>query len=286
MNAIEKALWFIESHFATEIALEDIAKAGGVSRFHMTRAFGAATGRSIMRYVRGRRLTEAAKALSNGAPDILSVALDAGYGSHEAFARAFREEFGVTPETIRAPGHRKKIELVEPIKMDETLPIKLEPPRIENGKRLLIAGLRGRYTCETGASIPSQWQRFLPHLGRIPGQLGGTAFGVRCNCDDAGNFDYVCGAEVKDFSGLPADWSRVRIPEQRYAIFSQRDHISTIRSTWNTIWNNWLPESGYEVVDGPDFERYGDNFDSVTGTGGFEIWLPIKTYSKPQQEER
>jgi AraC family transcriptional regulator len=91
----------------------------------------------------------------------------------------------------------------------------------------------------------------------------------------------VCGAEVKDFSGLPADWSRVRIPEQRYAIFSQRDHISTIRSTWNTIWNNWLPESGYEVVDGPDFERYGDNFDSGTGTGGFEIWLPIQTYSKP-----
>jgi hypothetical protein len=42
---MEKALWFIESHFATEIALDDIAKAGGVSRFHLTRAFGAATGR-------------------------------------------------------------------------------------------------------------------------------------------------------------------------------------------------------------------------------------------------
>ena len=64
-----------------------------------------------MRYVRGRRLTEAAKALSNGAPDILSVALDAGYGSHEAFTRAFRDEFGVTPETIRAQGHLKKINL-------------------------------------------------------------------------------------------------------------------------------------------------------------------------------
>jgi AraC family transcriptional regulator len=101
MNAVEKALWFVESHFASEITLEDLAKAGGVSRFHITRAFGTATGRSIMRYVRGRRLTEAAKALSNGAPDILSVALDAGYGSHEAFTRAFRDEFGVTPETIR-----------------------------------------------------------------------------------------------------------------------------------------------------------------------------------------
>ena len=281
MNSVEKALWFIESHFASEITLQDLAKAGGVSRFHMTRAFGAATGLSIMRYVRGRRLTEAAKALSNGAPDILSVALDAGYGSHEAFTRAFRYEFGVTPETIRAQGHGKKIELVEPLKIDETLPVRLETPRMENGERLLIAGLGGRYTCETSAGIPSQWQRFLPHLGQIPGQLGRTAYGVRCNSDEAGNFDYVCGVGMRDFSRLPADWSRVRIPEQRYAIFLQREHISTIRSTWNTIWNNWLPESGYEVVDAPNFERYGDDFDSATGTGGFEIWIPIKTCSKP-----
>jgi AraC family transcriptional regulator len=33
MNAVERALWFIESHFASEIALEDVAKAAGVSRF-------------------------------------------------------------------------------------------------------------------------------------------------------------------------------------------------------------------------------------------------------------
>jgi len=280
MNSIEKALWFIESHFASEITLEDLAKAGGVSRFHMTRAFAAATGLSIMRYVRGRRLTEAAKALSRGAPDILSLALDAGYGSHEAFTRAFRDEFGLTPETIRAQGHLKKIELLGPIKMEETLLIKLESPCFVSGPRLFIAGLGERYTCETSAGIPSQWQRFQPYLGQIPAQLGGTAYGVCCNCDDAGNFDYVCGVEVKDFSTLPADWSRVRIPEQRYAIFHQREHISAIRSTWNTIWNKWLPESGYEVVDAPTFERYGDDFDSVTGTGGFEIWVPIKTCSK------
>src|SRR6202521_2274839 len=181
MYPVERALWFIENRIAGDISLQAIAASAGVSSHHLARAFGAATGQSLMRYARGRRLSEAARSLAAGAPDILSVALDAGYGSHEAFTRAFREEFGVTPETIRAPGHRKKIELVEPIKMDETLPIKLEPPRIENGKRLLIAGLRGRYTCETGASIPSQWQRFLPHLRRIPGQLGGTAFGVRCH---------------------------------------------------------------------------------------------------------
>jgi AraC family transcriptional regulator len=280
MKPIEKALWFIESHFANEIALEDIAKAGGLSRFHMTRAFAGATGRSIMRYMRGRRLTEAARALSNGAPDILSVALDAGYGSHEAFTRAFRDEFGATPEMVRSHGDLQKIEVVEPIKLDETLRINLEPPRLENGKRLLIAGLGGRYSNEGSAGIPSQWQRFQPHIGQIPGQVGEIAYGVCCNSDDAGNFDYVCGVEVKDFSRLPTDWSRVRISEQTYVVFSQGDHISTIRSTWNTIWNKWLPDLGYEVVDVPDFERYPAEFNSAIGTGGFEIWIPIKRPTK------
>jgi len=280
MNAVEKALWFIESHFAGEITLEEIATTVGVSRFHMTRAFGTATGHSIMRYVRGRRLTDAAKALSRGAPDILSVALDAGYGSHEAFTRAFREEFGVTPETIRMHGHLKQIDVVEPIKLDETLLIKLEPPRLETGRRLLIAGIGARYTCEASAGIPSQWQRFLPYLDHIRGQIARTAYGVSCNSDDAGNFDYVCGVEVKDFLRIPADWSRVRIAEQKYAVFAQRDHISTIRSTWNTIWNEWLPNSEYEVADAPDFERYDEHFNSTTGTGGFEIWIPVKASSK------
>src|SRR5262249_29630330 len=183
MNAVEKALWFIESHFAGDITLGEIAKVVGLSRFHMTRAFGTATGQSIMRYVRGRRLTEAAKALSRGAPDILSVALDAGYGSHGAFTRAFRDEFGVTPEMIREQGHLKKIEVVEPIKMDETLLIKLEPPRLESSRLLLITGIGARYTCEASAGIPLQWQRFLPHLDHIPGQIGRTAYGVSCNSD-------------------------------------------------------------------------------------------------------
>ena len=68
----------------------------------------------------------------------------------------------------------------------------------------------------------------------------------------------------------------MRIPEQRYAVFSHRDHISTIRRTINTIWSKWLPESAHEAADAPDFERYGEEFDARTGTGGVEIWIPIK----------
>jgi AraC family transcriptional regulator len=276
MSPVGKALWYIESHFADDISLGEIAAAAGVTRYHVTREFGEATGLSVMRYVRGRRLSEAAKALCNGAPDILSVALDAGYSSHEAFTRAFRDQFGQAPETVRAQRHLDNIALVEPIMMDQTLLADLKPSRFENHDAFLVAGLAERYDCETNKAIAAQWQRFVPHIGHIAGQVGSTAYDVCCNADDEGNFDYIAGVEVTSFSGLPSEFGRVRIPAHKYAVFTHADHVSTVRRTVMTIWNKWLPESGREVADAPNFERYGADFDGRTGLGGFEIWIPIK----------
>jgi AraC family transcriptional regulator len=277
MNPIDNALWFIESHFASELTLEQIASQVRMSPHYLTRAFGAVTGRSLMRYVRSRRLTEAAKRLANGAPDILQLAIEAGYGSHEAFTRAFRDQFGSTPEQVRAQRNVNNLELVEAIRMDQNTPTELEPPRLENGKPLLIVGIGERYSCESSAGIPAQWQRFLPSFGHVPGQIGMIAYGVACNADDAGNFDYICGVEVRDFSDTAAEFARIRIPAQRYAVFKHRDHISSIRNTMSAIWTKWLPELGYEVADAPNFERYGEEFDGRTGHGGLEVWIPIKS---------
>jgi AraC family transcriptional regulator len=277
MNPVSKALWYIESHFATEMTLDDVAQMSGVSRYHISRIFGVATGQPVMRYIRGRRLTEAARALSNGAADILSVALDYGYGSHEAFTRAFRDQFGVTPEAVRTERHLGNMKLVEPLRMDKIQHVNLEPPRFENSRALLIAGIGERYNCENLAGIASQWQRFLPHFGHVPGQVGRVAYGVISNSDEAGNIDYLAGVEVSDFSRVGPELARLRVPEQRYAVFQHRDHVSSIRATMFTIFNKWLPESGHRVVDAPELERYGEEFDSRTGLGGLEIWIPIKS---------
>jgi AraC family transcriptional regulator len=276
MNPAQKALWFIESHLADALTLDEIASVGGVSRFHMVRAFAAATGLSVMRYVRARRLSEAARALVSGAPDILALALDADYGSHEAFTRAFRDHFGVTPEAVRAAARLDHLKLQEPIVMDSTALDGLRAPRFETSKPLLIAGLGERYTWETSAAIPGQWQRFNQSVRNIPGRIGQVSYGVCCNGDDAGNYDYIAGVEVPDFSDLPREFSKVRIPEQKYAVFTHAEHISTVRRTINTIWNHWLPASGMKVADAPNFERYDVNFDPLTGNGGLEIWVPVR----------
>lgn len=276
MNPVGKALWFIESHSAADITLGDIAACAGVSRFHLLRAFNAATGHSIMRYVRGRRLTEAARLLADGAGDILPVAIDAGYGSHEAFTRAFRDQFGVTPEAIRRQGHLENVALLEGIPMIDTPRAALTPPRFENGRLLLIAGLNERYDSESsGAGIPAQWQRFHPYMGSIAGRAGNAAYGVCYNTDDDGNMDYLCGVEVSGFSALPSNFTRLRLPAMRYVVFLHREHISAIRTTWNAIWNQWLPESGHEVADAPFFELYSESFDPQSGDGGVELWVPL-----------
>jgi AraC family transcriptional regulator len=276
MNPAQKALWFIESHLANALTLDEIAGVAGISRFHLVRAFAVATGFSVMRYVRARRLSEAARALAGGAPDILNLALDADYGSHEAFTRAFRDHFGVTPEAVRSSARVDHLKLVEPILMNSTVTDKLQPPRFTTARPLLIAGVSDRFSHENGAGIPGLWQRFHQSVADIPGRIGQVAYGVCCNGDDAGNFDYIAGVEVSDYSDLPREFARVRIPEQKYAVFAHRDHVSSIRRTVNTIWNHWLPASGLKMADAPNFERYDENFDPLTGNGGFEIWVPVR----------
>lgn len=276
MRPVDRAIWYIEAHSETNLSLEEIAKHACVSKYHLLRAFAAATGLSIMRYVRARRLSAAARSLANGSPNILAIALEYGYGSHEAFTRAFRDQFGVTPESVRSQAHVNNLQLMEAIAMSSE-PLLVDPPRFETSKVLLVAGLNQRYGgCESAAGIPSQWQRFTRFLGEIAGQIGSTTYGVCYNTDDEGGMDYLTGVEVRDFSGMPAEFAYLRVPAMKYAVFLHRQHISMIRGTWNAIWNGWLPQSGHEVADAPIVERYDQRFDPLSGNGEVELWVPLQ----------
>jgi AraC family transcriptional regulator len=275
MYPVERALWFIENRLDADISLRAIADSAGVSAHHLARAFAGATGSSLMRYARGRRLSEAARSLAAGAPDILAVALAAGYGSHEAFTRAFGEQFGMTPEECRSIGKLDHLKLVEPIRMDKSLLIDLDEPRFAESGEILIAGLGARYTFAANQGIPNQWQRFAPHIGNLANQAGPETYGVCCNADNSGNFEYITGVEVRDFRDLPDDFATVRISPQRYAVFRHPGHVSMLRRTHYTIWNKWLPASSVKFTDGPSFERYGKDFDARTGAGTIEVWMPV-----------
>ena len=113
MDVVAKALWFIEIEMGRDLTLDRIATICEVSRFGLPRSFAINTGWPVMRYIRARRLSRAARELAQGAPDILSVALDTGYGSHETFTRAFHDLFGITPERVRAGRNLDGLSLLE-----------------------------------------------------------------------------------------------------------------------------------------------------------------------------
>lgn len=273
MSVTSRALWYIESHLSGDLSLDAIADAVEVSRFHLSRAFGTTVGCALTSYVRGRRLSEAARALAGGAPDILGVALDSGYGSHEAFTRAFRQQFGVTPEQLRARSNMEGVELMSPVRIDDNTTATVTPTRVAREDALLIFGLGQRY--RSNAGIPSQWDRFMPYLGTIRNQVGKETYGVICNPDDTGSYEYICGVRVSEFPDEPVEFSRLRIAPQTYAVFEHRDHVSSVGTTWSAIWDHAIADAGYRASDGPAFERYGEQFDGRTGLGGFELWVPI-----------
>jgi AraC family transcriptional regulator len=151
----------------------------------------------------------------------------------------------------------------------------LAPPRFENGRTMLMAGFSGHFRHDNIDQLPALWQRFAPHIGHIPGQVEGVAYGICINGDKNG-FDYMAGVEVSDTAALPASFERLTLPARRYAVFHHTHHISAIRQTIHAIWADWLPQSGQAIADAPFFERYDDNFDPGSGLGGIEIWLPLK----------
>jgi predicted transcriptional regulator YdeE len=151
----------------------------------------------------------------------------------------------------------------------------LEPPRYENGREMLIAGPNQSYSFESRANIPTQWAKFAPRIGQVPRQVGKTSYGVCWNYKPGVGFDYLTGVQVSDASSLPADFSQVCLPAARYAVFAHRQHVASIGNTLDAIWKKWLPNSGHEPTGAPSFERYTEEFDPKTGTGGIEVWVPI-----------
>jgi AraC family transcriptional regulator len=146
--------------------------------------------------------------------------------------------------------------------------------RVVSAKPMFIAGIEKRYKFANLGEIPEQWNSFAPHIGKIKGQAGNVAYGVSNEIE--GGIRYMTGVEVTDLSGLPDDFAGTRLPASRYAVFSHKEQVSTMRKTIDAIWK-WLPESGLEASLLPlFFERYGEGFDPEKGMGDIEIWVPIK----------
>ena len=103
-DCIQEVMQYISAHIGEPLNREVLAEIAGFSVPHFHRVFTAHVGESAISYIRRLRLERAARKLRMGAVDITQVALAAGYDSHAAFSKAFKQQFGLSPSQFRQLG--------------------------------------------------------------------------------------------------------------------------------------------------------------------------------------
>lgn len=91
----------IKENCGESLTLSILSRKFGYSEYHFSRMFKEISGMRLRDYMRYRRLAFALKRVRDTDEGLLDIALDSGFSSHEAFTRAFREAYGVTPHSFR-----------------------------------------------------------------------------------------------------------------------------------------------------------------------------------------
>ena len=100
-SVVNRILSYVERNLEKDLTLEEIAKELHYSKFYVERVFKEHTGQPLYRYIKNRRLHEAAKKLIETRRPIVEIALEAGYHSQQAFTQAFHEVSGLSPQKYR-----------------------------------------------------------------------------------------------------------------------------------------------------------------------------------------
>ena len=158
--------------------------------------------------------------------------------------------------------------------MEQSKATSLDDPRFEELGELNIVGISRYYPFESVGEIPDQWQSFAPIVPQIAGNEYPATYGVIYNGKDE-SFDYLSGVELPAGKQAPKNMVLLKVPPQTYAVFWHSGHVAALRETCDVIWTDWLPASGKTVREAPWFERYGEQFNPMTGSGGLEVWIPV-----------
>lgn len=277
---------YIDRHLDQPLDLQALAAVAHFSPYHFHRLFLAWTGQTLGGYLARRRLEKAAQRL-RGQPEstVLSIALGVGYGSAEAFTRAFKQHFGLPPtqwrnrhqadsnldqvDAWRDGEHRLSTHLHEGDPVNVRL---IDRPPVRMGYL--------RYHGAYGPALGRFWaETFNPWLATQ--NLGAVSrFGI--SHDDPSlvppaQCRYDCGVAVPD-DWIPNGGALVtELPGGRYAALDFVGTAAEIGAAWQAMMGRWLPSSGLQLDARPCFEHYGPaaRFDYRTGVFDCELCIPV-----------
>ena len=284
MQRFFKSIDFIEQHLYDKISVHEVAAASHYSTYHFSRIFKALVGDTPKEYLRKRRLTVAAKRLLSEDIGILELALDCQFDSQEAFTRAFKDLFNITPAQ-----YRKQNDPFRLLYKDQFSPHMLHflqnelsmEPEIITRPAMKLVGIASQYD-SADLSLPKLWSAFRPYRDTISNRTKDESFGIYESYEEDGDdvsFVYVCCAQVDNFDDVPDGMITRELPEQLYAKFIHRCAISELDKTLKYIWGSWLPKSHYEYEEKPDFELYPSGYNPMSPQSEMAFHIPIKLMS-------
>jgi AraC family transcriptional regulator len=293
---LHKVLAYIDQHLDGPTDLEKLAQIANFSAFHFHRIFAAHVGETLGSYLTRRRVELAAARLaSQPRLKVIDVALDVGFGSPEAFSRAFKRHFGSTPS------HWKKHRIARRRKNSKMGQEKSRVSQERPARKAYAISMEQsnsaslQVTVKTRPSVRIAYLRYQGAFGEPVGHfwheeaypwlasndlLGAPRYGV--SHDDPQvtaktKCRYDAGAEV-DVDFVPSQNAHIAtLPGGLYGCAKFKGTSSEIPKTWDRILREWLPASGYQLDARSCFEYYPSDGEYDENTGAFtcELCMPI-----------
>lgn len=288
IQRVRQAIAYIENNLEQKIFLEEIAKEACFSKYHFLRIFQAIVGDTAGNYLRKRRLTKASYDLIYTAMPLFDIAIKYQFESQQAFTRAFKNFFGISPGIYRRENISKY--MMECKELDEdrfnhiSNSITLKPSYSEFSGCKLI-GMETKTSMQENR-ISKLWADFFPRMKEIQNLTGKQqAFEFRkpdpnfelSEFTVETEFTEMAGLPVTSFDFIPEGMVKFEIPAGRYAVFTHLGKTQDLYKTYEYIWSVWLPCSQEEVDMRFDFELYDKRFLGPENPDSqIDIYIPIK----------
>jgi AraC family transcriptional regulator len=288
---MHRVLEHIDRHLDQELDLRALARVAHFSAFHFHRVFFSWTGETLGDYLRRRRLEIAASRLAAQPKlSIFNAAVSVGFGSTEAFARAFKARFGCSASTWRASAAQQRNSgqaLRNPgqiggasVNDNDSTTAKGAAMKVKVVERKPVQVTYLRHIGPYGQPLSEFWQRTVYPWMAANDQLGQPRYGI--SLDDpaitaADKCRYDAGVEVRGRITVPGNSQSKTIPGSQYAVTAFRGSVDQIGGVWHALLREWLPSSGLQLDARPFLEYYPTDasFDSKSGVFTCDIAIPV-----------
>lgn len=249
---ILKVLIHIQNHLDHELTLEDLAKVAFFSPFHFHRIFTAYTGESIQSYVRRLRLQRATQDLVYTDLSIIQIAERAGYDTQQSFHRAFKETYHETPKTFRD----KKLQILTDFNEEKKSLSNIPMVEVKTIDPIKVAFVRQIGSYE---DVFNAWLLLATEIGlskilsedtlkiSIPYDAPESTPVEKLRYDACVVLDASSHFKPKGQIGIQT------LHGGKYAVITHHGPIENIEKTYQILFGLWLPHSGYEPADYPNF---------------------------------